>query len=281
MSETDSRPACKYGVNCYQRNELHVNRFSHPPKIAVTEQQASDASDASGTSESMRDDERVSKKRASESPPPEETAASSPKKFKYLNLNAGRRCSRSKSKSPSPAPGNEDANSVATARIHHGPDQKHDIDYIKKSFDGNTQYSQRAEYQKLLATPDRFIREKFLVEMPDDFYRFWDFCKSQCKNEQKPEEIFEKFGLQLVGPFDVLAGKFDNADLFEPGDYLRHWRYFYDPPEFQTLFRKDKTGIHYGYWRDNPDKNCLVARNDAAKNCEFDFVADNVFGAVM
>lgn len=117
--------------------------------------------------------------------------------------------------------------------------------------------------------------------MPDDFYRFWDFCKSHCKDGQKPEQIFEKFGLELVGPFDVLAGKFQNADLFEPGDYLRHWRYYYDPPEFQTLFRKEKTGIHYGYWRDNPDKNCLIARNDATKNCEFDFVADNMFAAVM
>lgn len=274
----DSRPACKYGVNCYQRNDVHVNRFSHPPKVAVID----NTTDASGSNEAVHDDERVAKKRASESPPPDQTAASSPKKFKYLNPNGNRRCSRSKSKSPSPSPSKHaDADSVAMARIHHGPDRKHDIDYIKKSFDGNTQFSQRVEYQKLLQTPDQFIREKFLVEMPDEFYRFWEFCKSQCSNDQRPEKIFEKFGLELVGPFDVLAGKFDDADLFEPGDYLRHWRYFYDPPEFQTLFRKDKTGIHYGYWRDSPDKNCLVARNDASKNCEFDFVADNMFGAVL
>lgn len=278
----DSRPACKYGVNCYQRNEIHVNRYSHPPRIDVTEK----ATDASGSNEKTHDDERISKKHASESPPSEQMAAASLKKFKYLNPNAGRRCTRSKSKSPSPSPSkqrgdDDDVNSVATVRIHHGPDQKHDIDYIKKSYDGNTQYSQRIEYQKLLETPDRFIREKFLVEMPNDFYRFWDFCKLQCKNGQQPGQIFEKFGLELVGPFDVVAGKFDNADLFEPGDYLRHWRYFYDPPEFQTLFRKDKTGIHYGYWRDNPDNNCLIARNDAKKDCQFDFVADNMFGAIM
>lgn len=279
MSETDSRPACKYGVNCYQRNDLHLNRFSHSPKIGDPDNAPE------STVESTHDDGHNDKKRASESSSPDETAATSPKKFKYLCPNTFLRTSRSKSKSRSPSPAKrgigDDANSAATVRIHHGPDQKHDVDYIKKSFDGYTEYSQRVEYQKLLATPVRFIREKFLVEMPDDFFRFWDFCKVQCKAEQKPEKIFEKFGLQLVGPFDVLAGKFERADLFEPGDYLRHWRYFYDPPEFQTVFRKDKTGIHYGYWRDNPDKNCFIARNDALKNCEFDFVSDNMFGAVM
>lgn len=278
MSETDARPACKYGVDCYQRNELHLNRFSHPPKIAVNEPSTDAPGDASDLS---NDVERITKKRSSKSPSPDALAASSPKKFKHMIPNADR---RSTSKSPSPSPSKltgGDGDSVATARVHHGPDRKHDIDFIKKSFDGNTQFSQRVEYHKLLQTPDQFIREKFLVEMPDDFYRFWDFCKSQCKNEQKPATVFEKFGLELVGPFDVVAGKFDEADLFEPGDYLRHWRYFYDPPEFQTIFRKDKTGIHYGYWRDMPDKNCLIARNDATKNCEFDFVADNIFAAVM
>lgn len=279
MSEMDPRPACKYGVNCYQRNELHLNRFSHPPKIDDPDEAPE------RTVESTHDDGHNYKKRGSESSSPDETAATSPKKFKYLRPNTCLHTSRSKSKSRSPSPAKrgigDDTNSAATFRIHHGPDQKHDVDYIKKSFDGYTEYSQRIEYQKLLATPDRFIREKFLVEMPGDFYRFWDFCKAQCKAEQRPEQILEKFGLQLVGPFDVLAGKFEGADLFEPGDYLRHWRYFYDPPEFQTVFRKDNTGIHYGYWRDNPDKNCLIARNDAVKNCEFDFVSDNMFGAVM
>lgn len=43
---------------------------------------------------------------------------------------------------------------------------------------------------------------------------------------------------------------------------------------------KDKTGIHYGYWRDEPNGDCLIARNDG-KSCEFTFIADNIFGAVL
>lgn len=44
---------------------------------------------------------------------------------------------------------------------------------------------------------------------------------------------------------------------------------------------KDKTGIHYGYWRDDPAGDCLIARNDANKSCEFTFIADNLFGAIL
>lgn len=44
---------------------------------------------------------------------------------------------------------------------------------------------------------------------------------------------------------------------------------------------KDKGGIHYGYWRDEPTGHCLVARNNAEDNGEFTFVADNIFSAVL
>lgn len=77
-------------------------------------------------------------------------------------------------------------------------------------------------------------------------------------------------------------GKFDDAQMFEPGDYIRHHRYYFDPPEFHTILCKEKSGIHYGYWRDVPtdNENCLVARNDSDKGCEISFVADNLFTAV-
>lgn len=30
MADKNEKPACKYGEACYQRNEAHLNRFSHP-----------------------------------------------------------------------------------------------------------------------------------------------------------------------------------------------------------------------------------------------------------
>lgn len=32
MADDMSKPKCKYGESCYQKNEAHLNRFSHPSK---------------------------------------------------------------------------------------------------------------------------------------------------------------------------------------------------------------------------------------------------------
>ena len=60
-----------------------------------------------------------------------------------------------------------------------------------------------------------------------------------------------KLDLQLVGPYDILAGKTKakNSRGKRPC-YLRHWRYYYDPPEFLTILRgNDKSQFHMGYFR--------------------------------
>jgi len=65
--------------------------------------------------------------------------------------------------------------------------------------------------------------------------------------------------LQLVGPYDVLAGKTKKHTArtgSESPNYLRHWRYYYDPPEFLTVVRgDDKKQFHIGYYR------YIVAKN--------------------
>lgn len=50
-----------------------------------------------------------------------------------------------------------------------------------------------------------FIKEHFLVNMPTNFYNFWNFCKKL--KSSNPLEALKDVGLHLVGPFDVLAGK--------------------------------------------------------------------------
>ncbi|XP_055922153.1 histone PARylation factor 1-like [Eupeodes corollae] len=42
------------------------------------------------------------------------------------------------------------------------------------------------------------------------------------------------------------AAKYAKVEFKSPGYYLRHWRFFYDPPDFQTLFVKRGNGIYYG-----------------------------------
>jgi len=53
-------------------------------------------------------------------------------------------------------------------------------------------------------TPNEKILKMFLVEMPDDFYSLYEFCESL--NGKNPKNALKQYGLQLVGPFDVLSG---------------------------------------------------------------------------
>ncbi|XP_023933517.1 histone PARylation factor 1 [Lingula anatina] len=127
-----------------------------------------------------------------------------------------------------------------------------------------------------------FIKEKFLMEMPDDFYEFWEFCKT-LNPECPSDALVECLGLQLVGPYDVLAGQCVKVNSSgAPPCYLRHWRYFYDPPEFLTVIKGDDTlQFHIGYYRDDPKElPCFVATNAAAENGIIKPMGENVFACV-
>lgn len=59
----------------------------------------------------------------------------------------------------------------------------------------------------------------------------------------------DTLGLQLVGPFDILAGAHKNSKNPQPNFHL-HWRYIYDPPEFQTILQGSEDSQHHiGYYR--------------------------------
>jgi len=64
------------------------------------------------------------------------------------------------------------------------------------------------------------------------------------------DAFLPSLGLQLVGPYDVLAGKTKRHAGSGRPNYLCHWRYYYDPPEFLTVVRgDDKKQFHIGYYR--------------------------------
>lgn len=78
---------------------------------------------------------------------------------------------------------------------------------------------------------ETIIQNLFLVKMPSDFYKFYECLKEDSENI---EETLKDVKLQLIGPFDLLMGKLPILEDKEL--YLVHWRYYYDPPEFQVLF---------------------------------------------
>ncbi|XP_055385774.1 histone PARylation factor 1-like [Condylostylus longicornis] len=270
---------CKYWDKCYQKNEAHISKYNHPPK---SQEGRSTQLDVPGN-RNRKSPSPSSHKRS----PRGRSSSKSPEKHS----------TRERSRSPVSNSRNDaslefrqklnenllDENNKSTPEtVNHNQSVNVEDKHYFKIFHNSVHNSKKDEYVELLKTTD-FIRHKFLVEMPDEFYTFWAFCSSLTKADQKPEEVFKNLGLQLVGPFEYLSGSFNNADIKEPGSYLRHWRFFYDPPEFQTIFIKKKSGVHYGYWRDDPSEkeNLLIARNDVNKGCAIDFIAINCFQALI
>ncbi|XP_011502052.1 PREDICTED: UPF0609 protein C4orf27 homolog [Ceratosolen solmsi marchali] len=125
----------------------------------------------------------------------------------------------------------------------------------------------------------QLILEIFLVSMPNDFYRFYNFCRELKPNE--PSTAFKIVDIKLVGPYDVLNGLITKSTP-KQSSLLTHWRYYYDPPEFQTILKgNDKEGLHFGYWRDRPSgEPVFVASNSCNVNCKIKPVAENIFGAI-
>ncbi|NXJ38199.1 HPF1 factor, partial [Ciconia maguari] len=142
--------------------------------------------------------------------------------------------------------------------------------------------------------PDNLRQEAetcYQLRLPEDFYQFWKFCE-ELDPEKPSDALASSVGLTLVGPYDILAGKHKKAKSTDL-DFNLHWRFFYDPPEFQTILVGDsKTQYHMGYFslticvyffvnRDVPDELPVwVGANEAKKGCVISQVGDNVFAAV-
>uniref|UniRef100_A0A182PNV4 Zf-CCHH domain-containing protein n=1 Tax=Anopheles epiroticus TaxID=199890 RepID=A0A182PNV4_9DIPT len=259
------KPDCKYGAECYQKNPAHREKYAHPSKSKTDNSADKTATDKPP---SMLADKRTGEelekqlediKRCKRPPTPEKDATNDDGKevnSEYYGLSRQR---------------------------YTVPKVPMSLGMMSDIYDPQIEFSKQAEYKELCDDPKKFIKHKFLVEMAPCFDSLWEFCKEQeMKTNIKAEETFLQFGLKLVGPYDVLAGKFKDVQIHEPGDYLRHWRFYFDPPEFQTVMVQKGTGLHYGYWRDSPDNTeGLVAWNDVRKNCEFKIEGENVFDAIM
>lgn len=220
MVDDHDKPICKYGIKCYQRNEAHKNRFSH----------SSDNSDENKT--------EIAKRDRSTSPDPKQME-------KKLKLSSQKNNDDGIDSQESSG----DEEDIVLSESNGANGELNNTNWPSSQNPQNASTSTADEEAtekknenitlpiKITATKNetvdtKFIQSNFLVSMPEDFYKFWEFCDIESKSKA-PELLFSKFGLRLVGPFDVLAKKFNKS--FEKKEYLRHWRFFYDPPEFQVF----------------------------------------------
>ncbi|CAG9860522.1 unnamed protein product [Phyllotreta striolata] len=264
----DKRMPCKYGKKCYQKNPAHHEKYKHPTSIN-TVNRTKDKHFTPALKKLKTNTKAVTSKTESDSDDNEYHIDDSSSDTSLNNQKANNDVSDSEDETHPDAPEN-----IAEI-ISEQP-------VAEESHQNSSLSEESKETVRSLETEEEcssFIKDKFLVTMPDDFYQFWHFCNKIKPNN--PLEALKEVGLYLVGPFDVLAGKFSNTNKSE-ADYLVHWRYFRDPPELQTVLRSDDpSGYHIGYFRDSPSQlPVLLVSNYAKKNGVLTQMGGNIFSAV-
>lgn len=268
----DRRIPCRYGTKCYQKNAIHLEKYKHPPTKETEKKRNTKHSE-------------IRKKRKNKD-----------------NNEISNNFQKKKIKKEENKIINEDLhNVVITGENNTIKNNNIFCEVIKQSEDlSNTESMKNTnnlitiasllDYDKVNIENDIILKEisnnakiishLFLTEMPEDFFQLYEFCKNICEND--PLNALNHFHLQLVGPYDVFKKGFMNAKVENKEILLKHWRYYYDPPEFQTIIKdNNKDGLHFGYWRDDISKHpVFVAKNKAAINYIIEPVAENIFGTL-
>jgi hypothetical protein len=113
-------------------------------------------------------------------------------------------------------------------------------------------------------TTQKALQERYSIAFPEDFFQFWEFA-CHLNPENPLEALIEPLDINLVGPFELLGGRFDGKEPKLSFDL--HWRYYRDPPEFFTVLQGHVDGLHWGYYFDDPNSlpSCVshYYQNDA------------------
>ncbi|KAJ2950386.1 hypothetical protein O0L34_g8629 [Tuta absoluta] len=237
----DTRTVCKYGTKCYQKNPEHHKNYKHPP---ANNKRKGDHNSPAGNHFK-----------------PSPKQVKSPKAQDSITGNDHDKIDKPTSSTDSSCgESSEHKDSEAST-------SNHEQSFAIKLPETIT-YHDKDDHS--------LLKELFLVEMPDDFFKFYE-C---LQGDQNIEKTLANVNLQPIGPFELLLGKLPVLDDKEL--YLIHWRFFYDPPEFQAVLKKKgKSEYHIGYFRDEPHSApVFMAHSDSAKGCHITPMAENVFAAV-
>ncbi|KAL4230286.1 hypothetical protein ACF0H5_010671 [Mactra antiquata] len=265
-TNADLKPLCKFGEKCYRKNPQHLKQFRHPKRNADEED-----IETKPAKRQKKNYDKNSKERKIDDFFGKKTETKTDPTDKDDNTEDIESDGGSPYRSDGGSPYGDD---------NHGSPSNEEASQSSVCDDDDDEV-------EMPESPDDVkenIKQKFLFEMPDDFYLFWEFCKNE--NSKNPTDALKELtGLKLVGPFDILAGKHKGVTKNSKGkkrNYLLHWRYYYDPPEFQTVIAGDSTTqYHMGYFRDDPNElPALVGTNSAKTDCIITVKGDNLFAAV-
>ncbi|CAI5713586.1 unnamed protein product [Peronospora effusa] len=123
-----------------------------------------------------------------------------------------------------------------------------------------------------------FLANKCCFKAPSDFFDVFALALN-LRPECPCEAFIETLGIQLCGPFDLLAASEQKEVTIDKPLYL-HGRFFFDPPEIITVMMDNDSdvGRHWGYFRDVPDQVPeYVVCAETSRECKFDIVSTSLF----
>ena len=258
----DDKQDCKYGVGCYQKNPAHKAKFKHPEVdgqtsgAIVTEAKTAEAD----VNKENKENERKSpnKKQVLSEDGSEEVDGDENKKIRLHAMSS-------------------------SEESQDEEDSSHEAETSKP--DTDTEAQEDEVYDDLIEKSPEDIKEdiklKYLITMPEDFYVFYDFCKSM--NTANPLQALSVAGLKLCGPYDTLGNNIPEAAPRSERLFLTHGRYYYDPPEMTTVVCETeyKTGFHIGYLRDAPQEApVFLVGGVETEGAKLTVLGDNIFAAV-
>ncbi|XP_059147429.1 histone PARylation factor 1-like isoform X2 [Physella acuta] len=268
-----SKPVCKYGSKCYRKNPQHLQNYQHPEN---------DDEDNDADKESKVKNQKVNQNSADQKPKRTLDDFFGQPKNKHD-------ISDSDDETKSPPKKKIMQDEAASCLAGDTSNTKEGVESDDKSSTEGVESNIEDEMSSPPASPQDVkdnIKNKFLVEMPEDFYLFWEFCKSSHPSNPS-DALLSDLNLRLVGPFDILSerhkGVTKNKHKRRP-NFLLHYRYFYDPPEFQSVITSQEPSLfHLGYYRDDPkDPPVFVASNAPGESSKEKIspCGENIFAAV-
>lgn len=141
--ERDPRTACHYGAQCYRKNPDHFQKFKHPPKRKLEENDEVDQ---------FQEMVSVPKKLCNKSPSSDGTQSSGEDEFVV----------------PSSDPSEKKDSEEEDSRPLEPPPEVVHEDYPVRDSPEDVRLS---------------IEQKFLLEFPEDFYQLWDLCTRLNKDK--------------------------------------------------------------------------------------------------
>ena len=248
-------PVCKYDPKCYQKNEDHFKKYSHPSRDKAAVVAGSPKKKTwvqPSLSFSVKPEERFARDSTVTSSSSTIADKGSPKKA-------------ASAKSPVKAPSKSPGPSRKRPRDEDEDDDVEDSAHIALP----------APRPSPLQGPD--IAAVFEMPYPmEEIHVILNIAK-----DLKPSDPCKAFdGVRLIGPFQVALGHKYGSDA----EKWTHWRRRFDPPEVQTMFVEDtdaEDSHHFCYHRDSPDHLPTMVVKGSNNSCKFSIVSTSLPVALM